>query len=437
MSTPVLVLCNDFNLAAARTSRHLVQALSRLGRTAVGRDTRLIRWAAVEAEKENSTRCDAYEDMIVAKWHRFILDYGVDTVISLDLHWLVSPQLFLPLDLIQRIHSFWLDDPSPHLPSAPMFPFAPHTPLELLNAPKVSHHCLGRGQMEELRQLGVKRVLPSAPAAPAEYIESKEPYTEGNRIALIGNPGLPSPPTAQAARALEKGENLAALRRLARQEILDELGANEQTTPWLRQCPQVAELLAAATELRLDQPHAAALSLLMTAGKTHAEAFEFLDRTNAILDAAMLVKLVNRYDCPGLALRLHRRGWLDVYGATEQWAPYGITARPAVTFARLASVYRKYAVHLNAASGARDAAANEKLFEIAACGRLSLNLDSPDVRACYSNEEVVVAESDEALEMEAERLRQNPDAALVAGEKARRRTAGEHLWDHRLKKAFA
>jgi hypothetical protein len=206
---------------------------------------------------------------------------------------------------------------------------------------------------------------------------------------------------------------------------------------WLRQCPQVSDLLAAATELRLGQPHVAAVSLLVEAGKSHPAAFDFLNRTGLILDAAMLVKMVNRHDRPALAMRLHRRGWLDVYGTPEQWAPYGIAARPTVTFPRLASIYRKYAVHLNAANCARDATANEKLFEIAACGRLSLNLDSPDVRACYSDEEVVLAESDEALEAAAERALQNPDAALGAGDKARRRTADEHLWEHRLKKALA
>ena len=437
MSSPVLVLSNDFSLAAAKTSRHLCQALSRLGKSAVGRDTRPIRWALSEAEKDYPARRDAYEEMIYAKWHRFIFDYGIDTVISLDLHWLFTARLFIPSDQVRDIHSFWFDDLRSHLQSAPMFPLAPHTPLELINEPKVSHHCYGRGQMEELRLLGVKRVLPSALAAPAEYIESSEPCIERNRIAFIGNPGLPTPPSARALLALEKGESLDQLRRLARQEILDGLGAHERTAPWLQQCPQVAELVAAATELRLARPCTAAISLLVEAGKAHPAAFGFLNRSGLILDAAFLVKLVNRHDRPALALRLYRRGWLDVYGTPEQWAPYGISAQPTVVFPRLASVYRKYAVHLNAANCARDATANEKLFEIAACGRLSLNLESPDVRACYSDEEIVLAESEEALEAAAERVLRNPDAALAAGEKARARTANEHLWDHRLKKALA
>ncbi len=433
MSAPVLVLCNDFSLAAAKTSRHLCQALTRLGYTAVGRDTRILRWAISQTEKEFPARRDAYEGLVYGKWFKFMFDYGFDTIISLDLHWLFSSKLIVDSDFIHHIHSFWFDDLRSHLKTSSMFPLAP---LELMNGPRVSHHCYGQGQMEELRLLGVKRVLPSALAAPSEYLDAAAPCTIRDRIAFIGNPGLPTPPSARARQAFAKGENLAALRRLARQEILEELPALEMTAAWLRQSPQVADLLAAATELRLAQPHTAAIVLLIEAGKTYPQAFEFLNRSGVILDAALLVKLVNRYDRPGLALRLHRRGWLDVYGTPEQWAPYGITAQPTVTFPRLASVYQRYAVHLNAANCARDATANEKLFEIAACGRTSLNLDSPDVRACYSENEIVLAESDDALEGAAEKALQNPDAALAAGEKARQRTANEHLWEHRLKKAL-
>jgi spore maturation protein CgeB len=101
------------------------------------------------------------------------------------------------------------------------------------------------------------------------------------------------------------------------------------------------------------------------------------------------------------------------------------------------AVYRHYPAHLNAANCARDATANEKLFEIAACARVSLNLDSPDVRACYSEEEIVLAPSDEALETAAEKIVRDPAAALALGEKARQRTATAHLWEHRLGKALA
>jgi len=61
----------------------------------------------------------------------------------------------------------------------------------------------------------------------------------------------------------------------------------------------------------------------------------------------------------------------------------------------------------------------------------------PDVRDCYSKEEVILAESDEVLEAAAEEVLRDPTAALAMGEKARRRTAREHLWEHRLEKALA
>ena len=434
---PVLVLGNDFSLAAAKTSRHLCQALDRLGIRAIGRDSRLVRWAATEVEKASPMRREAYETSVVTKLNKFIFAYGIDTIISLDLHWLFSSQLFLDDDMVKQVHSFWFDDLRSYLQTASMFPLAPHTPLELINRPKVSHHCYGRGQAEELRLLGVQRVLPSTLAAPAEYLAADEPCTEMKRLAFIGNPGLASPPSQQALAAMERGENLAALRRLARQEIIEGLPMAEPTASWVRQSPGVTDLLAATTELRLSHPHTAAIFLLKKTGEAYPEAFDFLNRSGLILDATMLVKFVNRYDRPGLVHRLWRRGWLDVHGTPEQWAPYGIVAQPTVPFPRLASVYRRYPAHLNAANCARDATANEKLFEIAACARPSLNLDSPDVRDCYSSEEIVLAESEEALETAAEEILRDPSAALAMGEKARQRTAKEHLWEHRLKKALA
>ena len=434
--SPVLVLGNDFSLAAAKTSRHLCRALGSLGYVAVGRDTWLTRWAIAEVEKESAARREAFETAVVSKWQKFISDYGVERVISLDLHWLFTSRLFFDADRIKHIHSFWFDDLRSHLKSVPMFPLAPQTPLDLINGPKVSHHCYGRGQAEELRLLGVKAIFASPLAASSEYLEADGPCADLKRLAFIGNPGLMSPPSAPALAAMERGEKLAALRQIARQEVLEALPVVPQTAGWIRQSPEVVDLFAAATEMRLFRPHDAAVSLLLEAGRAHPAAFDFINRSGLILDAALLVKNVNRYDRPGLVHRLWRRGWLDVHGTPEQWKPYGITAQPTVPFPRLASVYRRYPAHLNAANCARDASANEKLFEIAACGRLSLNLDSPDVRACYSENEIVLATSEEALEAAAEQILRDPSPALAMGEKARQRTANEHLWEHRLKKAL-
>jgi hypothetical protein len=433
----VLVLSNDLSLAAAKTSRHLCLALEQLGYRAICRDTSLVRWAAERVANENPARRDAYETAVVAKWDKFVFDYGVDLVVSLDLNWFFSSQLFFQTDTIKGIHSFWFDDLRSHFLSAPLFPLAPQTPLELIGNPKVTHHCYGAGQAEELRQLGLHRVTRSPLAAPAELLRADEACTHRDRLAFIGNPGFPGAPAPAALTAMERGENLASLRRLAREEILEGLPASEPTASWLRETPGVRDLLAAAMEARLAQPHTAAITLLLEAGKAFPDAYNYFNRRGQILDAALLVKLVNRYDRPALVHRLWKRGWLDVHGTPEQWRPFGIAAQPTVPFPRLASVYRRYPAHLNAPNCARDASANEKLFEIAACARLSLNLDSPDVRACYGDGEIVLAESEEALEAAAENVLRDPDAALAAGEKARRRTANEHLWEHRLGKALA
>jgi hypothetical protein len=431
----VLVLDNDFSLAAAKTSRHLALALDRLGFTAIVRDTRLTRWAAGEVANESGMRREAYEVAVVAKWAKLVKDYGIDAVISLDLHWLFSSRLFLnPDDPVKQVHSFWFDDLRSHLLAAPMFALDPR---EAMNAPKVTHHCYGEGQAEELRLLGVARIRRSALAAPSDYLRADEPCLHRDKLAFVGNPGLPTPPGAKALAAMDRGASLAELRAIARQELLDDMPHTEPTAGWLRQAPLVRDLLAAAMERRLAATHVSAVSLLVQAGREFPEAFDFLNRGGLILDAALLVKLVNRYDRPGLVRRIWKRGWLDVYGTPEQWKPFGIDARPTVPFPRLASVYRRYAAHLNAANCARDAAANEKLFEIAACARLSLNLDSPDVRACYPDGEVVLAPDEQALEAEAEKFLRDPDAALAAGDKARARTAREHLWENRLEKAFA
>jgi hypothetical protein len=433
----VLVLANDFSLATAKTSRHLALALNRIGCQAIVRDTRLARWSAREVETEGSERRAAYETAVVAKWNKFVTDYGVNQVLSLDLQWLVSAQLFLDNDRIRRIDSFWFDDLRSHFQAAPMFPLEQRAPLDLINTPKVTHHCYGRGQEEEMRLLGVKSIHASALAAPAEYLRADAPCAVRDRLAFVGNPGLPLPPSAKALAALERGENLVALRQIARQEMLDELGGAEPTADWLLQVASVRDLIAAATEARLTQPHLAAISLLVKAGKVFPDAFNFLNRSGVILDAALLVKLVNRYDRPALVRRLWKRGWLDVHGTPEMWKPFGIEAQPTVSFPHLAAVYRRYPAHLNAPNCVRDASANEKLFEIAACARVSLNLDSPDVRACYFDGEIVLAESEEGLEAAAEKILRDPDAALAAGEKARDRTARDHLWEHRLTEAFA
>ena len=148
------------------------------------------------------------------------------------------------------------------------------------------------------------------------------------------------------------------------------------------------------------------------------------------------MKLVNRYDRPAFVYRLWKRGWVDVYSAANEWEPYGVAALPYINFHDLPQHYRMYPAHLNTPNAIRDATANEKLFEIAASGRLSLNLDSPDVRTCYGSGEIDLVDSLDALEEAAAEILREPDAALARGESARQRTAREHLWDHRVAAMF-
>jgi hypothetical protein len=155
---PVLVLGNDLSPVGAKMVREICLALGRLGRRAVGRDTRLIRWAAAEVVNEDTVRREAYETGVAAKWNKFIFDYGFDTVIGLNLDWLFSTQLFVDDAQVKQIHSFWLDDVRNCLQSTQTFSLGVRTLLDVLNKLKVSHHCCFQRQAEELRQLGVERI---------------------------------------------------------------------------------------------------------------------------------------------------------------------------------------------------------------------------------------------------------------------------------------
>jgi hypothetical protein len=234
---------------------------------------------------------------------------------------------------------------------------------------------------------------------------------------------------------MDRGANLGSLRRLAVSELMESLKIG--SAPFLVNGPaEVLHLISAALEARLEKPNEGALRILNRIGKTHPEAFAYLNREGFILDVALLVKTVQRYDRPALVHRLWKCGFLDVFGTPAQWIAYGIKAKPTVSFPQLPEIYQRYTAHLNAPNCARDATANEKLFEIAACGRVSINLESPDVQAAYGSEEVAFLADDEALVQTAEKLIESPELALAMGYRAQKRTASEHLWDHRMAEAL-
>jgi hypothetical protein len=433
----VLVIGNDRSLTAAKTSRQLVCALERIGFHAIFRDTKIIRWAIGAAETAGATRREAYETAVAAKWNKFVLDYGIDLVLSLDLHWLFSKQAFLDDERVKQIHSIWVDDLRSNLAVSPTFPLNGVPIRELIGAGKVTHHVCGASRAGELKLLGIDRVRRTRLAAGDDLLRHEQPCRRLDRLAFTGDPGRSAHPTSEALAAMDRGDDLAALRILARREILDDLANDERGALWLRENRQVRDLLAAAMELRTARPFAAAVSLLAEAGQAFPAAHDFLRRENFLLDAAATVREVNRYDRPALVHRFWKRGDLDVFGSAEEWKPYGIPAQPAASFSELGSHYRSYPAHLNAPDGTRDVTANEELFEIAASGRVSLNLASPEVRECYGKNDIVLAESEDELEEAARQILRDPAEALAMGENARQRTAREHLWEHRLREVVA
>lgn len=181
----VLLLTNDLRADAARTSRHLALALNRIGFRALVRDTRLIRWGAQAAERDDSARREAFEAAAVAKWAKLVSDYGIELVLSLDLHWLVSKHLFVNDPNVRQVHSFWLNAVPDSLPGTPAFALDGRA---MAAEPKVVHHCLNEEQAESLRHFGVKQIRSFTPGAPADYLRADSACDVRDRLAYIGDP---------------------------------------------------------------------------------------------------------------------------------------------------------------------------------------------------------------------------------------------------------
>jgi hypothetical protein len=428
----VLLLSNDMATPFAKTTDFIAAAIERRGIPAYVRDnaeTRNLSYLfsqemAPQAPEAQAAICDASRELIAYA--------GLDTVLSLDLNWYVAPGLFIDDPAIRGVHSLWFDDFRSWCTSHtnPNFEIDGDLFQRTIKHPKVTHHFYGDSMAQEARLLGFTSQRVTRLAAPRHLLETVEPCLHTNKLVFIGNPGFRAEPLPEAVRMMEAGAEIDELRTFARDAILKY--PDTSAVEWFREEPDVYRLLTVALEARRRFPYRPALQILSLV-RTHCpRGFDYANERGLILDLAFLVKLVNRYDRPAFIHRLWKRGWIDVYSAEKEWKPYGVDALPYVIFRDLPEYYRKYAVHLNAPNSIRDATANEKLFEIAACGRLSINLDSPDVRSCYDPGEIVLVDSLAALEAAAEQALRDPDAALAAGEKARQRTAKEHLWDHRI-----
>jgi hypothetical protein len=440
MSPPprgVLILSNDVLTPFAKTSDYLADAFERRDIPAYVRDSADARLLTYLCAEGMATQLPRAQEEVASALRELIDTAGIDTVVSLDLNWFVSPGLLVDDPAIASIHSLWFDDfrswcTSPFNASFPVTgdAFQAH-----VRHRKVTHHFYGDSQAQEARLLGVTRQRLTRLAAPRELLREDAPCTRRDKLAFIGNPGFRGQPHAGALKLLEQGAELDELRAFCRDAILRE--PDVEALKWFQEEPTVRNLLAVAAEARRRFPYQPALQLVQMAGRHYPRAFEYINEKGAVLDVALLIKLINRYDRPAFVRRLAQRGWIDVYSADDEWRPYGVDALPYVNFRELPGHYRKYVAQLNAPNAIRDATANEKLFEISACGRLSLNLDSPDVRSCYQPSETVLVDSLAALEAAAEEVLRDPDAALARGEAARTRTKREHLWDHRIASLIA
>ncbi len=433
-STPkgVLILSNDLLTPFAKTSDYLAAALERRQIPAYVRDHAEARLLTFVYSGEMEAKAPLAQEAICDGLRELIEHAGIDTVISLDLNWYVTPGLFIDDAAIRSIHSFWFDDFRSWCTSPwnPCFPASGDVFQRHVKHPKVTHHFYGNSQALEAGLLGVTNQRLTRLAAPRHLAQNQSPCEHTEQLAFIGNPGFRGTPHEGAVKLMDAGAELEELRSFCRDAILQH--PDTRSVAWFAEEPSVRNLLAVALEARRQFPYRPALQILQLAGTHYPRAFEFVNEKGIVLDLAFLIKLVNRYDRPAFVHRLWKRGWIDVYSAPDEWKPYGIEAKPYITFGALPGYYRKYAAHLNAPNSIRDATANEKLFEIAASGRLSINLDSPDVRSCYDEGEIMMVDSLAGLESAADKCLNDPDSALACGERARSRSIREHLWDHRI-----
>jgi hypothetical protein len=433
----VLILSNDLLTPFAKTSDYLAAALERRNIPAYVRDNAEARQLTFLFSGEMEPKMPEAQEAICKVFRDLVDHAAIDTVISLDLNWYVTPGLFVDDPAIRSIHSLWFDDFRSWCTSPwnPCFPVDGDIFQQHVKHPKVMHHFYGDSQALEARLLGVTQQRITRLAAPRHLVENEAPCLRTDRLAFIGNPGFRGTPHKGAVKLMKAGAELDQLRIFCRDAILKYPEA--KSVKWFEEEPSVRNLLAVALEARRRFPFQPALQIIQMAGTHYPRAFEYINEKGIALDLAFLVKLVNRYDRPAFVHRLWKRGWIDVYSAADEWQPYGVEALPYITFGSLPAHYRMYAAHLNAPNAIRDATANEKLFEIAASGRLSLNLESPDVRSCYDPGEIMLVDSLAALESAAEQVLRDPEAALACGEKARNRSAREHLWDHRIASMLA
>ncbi|MEM9398899.1 MAG: glycosyltransferase [Verrucomicrobiota bacterium] len=431
----VLILTDDRYTPASKTSRFIMQALRRLGIRAWVRDTSDVRYLFKTLEAKNLEKHLGASGMIhVDRFKSFVDLAGVQSILSLDLHWLFTPEPFCSNDKIKKIVSLWFDDLRTACTSQDAIKPTDRSFQETIGHQKV-HHCFyGQAQMDEGKLLGITNTHFSQLAAPLEFAQREtDDLRHPKKLAFIGNPGIPTPPSEKILNLLNNKASLKELRKASAMDLLQ----NPSMDHFRKLHTNIPKIIEQAIEQKLHEPYTSALQLLLKQEKNFPGAFDALNKSGNVLEAAILIRLVNRYDRPALVHRLYQHGFVRVFSAEDEWKPYGIEAKPLIRFHDLCRVYRAHIAHLNGANSARDATANEKLFEIAACGRASLNLTSPDIlKAFDSPTEIIACDTLEELESKAHDLLAQPEQLLEIGNNARQRVIREHTWDKRIKTLF-
>ncbi len=433
----VLLVSHDLSYAFTKTTESMGTACERLGIKTVVRDCCDARLSCLVLDNMDDTEPMAMaEKFFKERWDQLIEDFEIDCVVSLDFGWQIVPDYLLDHPKIKKIYSIWFDDPWSwcRARTNAIYPYRKRSFLLTGSHPKVLHAAYGDAFSRELKLMGFLNQLPSKLAAPKEFLSMNYPCEVVNKLAFIGNPGYRGEPHPEAIRRMHEGAEIQELREMSRDDILMSIKNNRWI--WAEREPNIKHLLAYATQIKIECPHLSALEIIEICGEKYPAAFQALNESGNILDAAWLVKLVLRYDRPAIVYRLYKKGLLDVISNPEEWKPYGIESSISVFADEMPKYYMKYLAHINAANATRDATANEKLFEIAGCGRVSINLDSLDVRACYDENEVIFVKAFSEAEEAARDLISNPDRAFSMGKRARIRTAKDHTWDQRLSQLF-
>lgn len=434
----ILFMSQDMSYCFAKTTDHLASAAERLGIPTIIRDGGDIRNSLLLLSKPpvNEKIVAEGEKQVTQKLHSLIDEFGVDCIMSLDLCWLTAPEAFVRHPSIRRIYSLWYDDFMSFLEANinVIYPFHDLSFQDVVRHPKVIHSFYGIAMARECKLFGFDNQISSNLAAPREFLDFDYPCEIKDKVAFIGNPGFRGPPNSLALERMDAGADLRELREISRLEILKAVEINR--FDWAKAHEDIPKLLAIATAAKMESPFLSTVEILEMLRTSFPDAFEVLNKNGTLLKASWAVKLVVRYDRPALVRRMYKLGLCDVISNPSEWEPYAVDALESITAHKLPPAYMRYSAHLNASNCLRDATANEKLFEISACGRTSVNLRSHDVQACYGENEIYLVDTLAQAEDVVRHIIAHPDEALQKGKRARHRTAMEHTWEHRLAHLF-